>query len=49
MVQSADFIQRMREIGNEAAAAGPQELLKYVKEENARWGKIIKEAGIQLN
>ncbi len=49
MVQSADFIQRMREIGNEAAAAGPQELVKYVKEENARWGKIIKEAGIQLN
>jgi tripartite-type tricarboxylate transporter receptor subunit TctC len=49
MVQSADFIQRMREIGNEAAAARPQELLKYVNEENARWGKIIKEAGIQLN
>ncbi len=49
IVQSPDFVRRMREIGNEATAANPQELLKYVKEENTRWGTVIREAGIQLN
>jgi tripartite-type tricarboxylate transporter receptor subunit TctC len=49
IVQSPDFVRRMREIGNEATAANPQELLKYVKEESTRWGTVIREAGIQLN
>jgi tripartite-type tricarboxylate transporter receptor subunit TctC len=49
IVQSPNFVKRMQEIGNEATAATPQELLRYVMEENTRWGKVIKEVGVQLN
>jgi tripartite-type tricarboxylate transporter receptor subunit TctC len=48
-VQSPDFVQRMREIGNEAVSSSPSELLTYVKNENKRWGVVIKDIGLQLN
>jgi tripartite-type tricarboxylate transporter receptor subunit TctC len=38
---------RLRNAGTTPAPSTPQEFEKYLREENARWGKIIREKGIK--
>lgn len=44
-----DFIKKMEQEGLTVTASTPQELDQYVKNEQARWQKIISENKIQLN
>ena len=39
----------LSEGGAEVIASSPQELSTWLKAETARWGKVIKDAGIRTN
>jgi len=47
-LQAADARRRMLDIGVEPLAMGPAELDAFVKTERAKWGSIIKTAGIKV-
>lgn len=44
-----DVRQRITELGADIIASSPQEFTAQIKREVARWGKVIKDAGIQVN
>jgi tripartite-type tricarboxylate transporter receptor subunit TctC len=43
-----DLVQILRTAGYEPGASTPAELAETVKADNARWGRVIAEAGIRL-
>ncbi|MES2564368.1 MAG: tripartite tricarboxylate transporter substrate binding protein [Pseudomonadota bacterium] len=45
---SPDMHQRLMSQGAEPSASSPEELTSYMKEESARWAKVIKAAGIKI-
>ena len=47
IIDSADTKQKLRAAGFEAFSSSPQELEEFVKVQLAKWGKMIKDAGIQ--
>ena len=44
---SPDVHQRLMSQGAEPSPSSPEELLRYMREESARWSKIIKAANIK--
>jgi len=40
---------RGREAGVEADATSGEELLRYMRVEDAKWGKVVKETGATVN
>ena len=48
-LQAPETKQRMEAQGANALSSSPQELADYMRNETAKWGKIIKTAGIKLD
>ena len=48
-LQSPETKQRMESQGANALSSSPEELAAYMRNETAKWGKIIKAAGIKLD
>jgi tripartite-type tricarboxylate transporter receptor subunit TctC len=48
VVKAADFASRMQEIGNLAVGMTPEELKTYITQESAKWGRVVKESGIEV-
>ena len=46
---SADLKARMVKLGVETSASTPAELTKVIRDENEKWRKVIKAAGIKVN
>ena len=47
IIDSADVKSKLRAAGFEAFSSSPEELDQFVKEQLGKWGKMIKDAGIQ--
>ena len=48
-LKDPDLQAKFREAGLEADATGGDELLRYMRAEDAKWGKVVKETGAQVN
>ena len=44
-----EFVAKMLAAGINAVASTPEELAKFIDSETARWGKVIRETGIEIN
>ena len=49
VVSQADVRQRLNELGCEAAAQSPEESEVYIRNEVARWAKVVKESGAKVD
>ena len=48
-LKDADLQAKFREAGLEADATSGEELLRYMRTEDAKWGKVVKETGATVN
>ena len=48
-LKDPDLQAKFREAGLEADATGGEELLRYMRAEDAKWGKVVKETGAKVN
>ncbi len=48
-LKDADLQAKFREAGLEADSTGGEELLRYMRAEDAKWGKVVKETGATVN
>lgn len=48
-LKSKDMLDMMARAGTEAVENTPREAAEYLKVEIARWGKVIKQAGIKID
>jgi len=48
-LKDPDLQSKFREAGVEADATGGEELLRYMRAEDAKWGKVVKETGATVN
>jgi len=48
-LKDPDLQAKFREAGLEADATGGEELLRYMRAEDAKWGKVVKETGATVN
>jgi tripartite-type tricarboxylate transporter receptor subunit TctC len=48
-LQSADTKQRLASQGANAVTSTPEELATFMREETAKWGKVIKTSGIKID
>jgi tripartite-type tricarboxylate transporter receptor subunit TctC len=48
-LQSADTKQRLASQGANAVTSTPEELAAFMREETAKWGKVIKTSGIKID
>jgi len=48
VMQSAEVKQKLGLAGLEVVASSPQELATVIKDDGAKWGKVIREAGIKI-
>jgi tripartite-type tricarboxylate transporter receptor subunit TctC len=48
-LKDPDLQARFREAGVEADATSGEELLRYMRAEDAKWGKVVKETGATVN
>jgi len=48
-LKDPDLQVKFREAGVEADATGGEELLRYMRAEDAKWGKVVKETGATVN
>jgi len=46
---SPDFRRRLLDLGEEPVAASPEEFARHLREEVAKWGEVIKAAGIRAD
>lgn len=49
LLQSPDIVTAFRKAGTEPAPSDPQQFGKFINAEFAKWGKVIREAGIKAN
>lgn len=49
LLQSPDIIEKFRKAGTEPAPSDPEQFRKFIVSEFAKWGKVIREAGIKSN
>ena len=42
-------VTAIRNVGGEPAPSSPDEFTEYTKAERARWGKVVKAAGVRLD
>lgn len=47
-VAAPNFRKRMTELGSEAAAGTPEQFAALIRRDSARWGEVIRKAGIKL-
>jgi tripartite-type tricarboxylate transporter receptor subunit TctC len=48
-LKDPDLQTKFREAGVEADAINGEELLRYMRSEDAKWGKVVKETGAKVN
>ena len=48
-LQAPETKQRLAIQGADAVSSSPQEFAAYIRNETAKWGKVIKTAGIKLD
>jgi tripartite-type tricarboxylate transporter receptor subunit TctC len=48
-VESADVRERIAAAGGEARSSTPEQFRAFIKDEIARWGTVIKEAGVKVD
>src|SRR5436190_1624754 len=48
-LKDPDLQAKFREAGLEADSTGGEELLRYMRAEDAKWGKVVKDTGAQVN
>jgi tripartite-type tricarboxylate transporter receptor subunit TctC len=48
-LKDPDLQAKFREAGLEADSTGGEELLRYMRAEDAKWGKVVKETGATVN
>ncbi len=48
-LKDPDLQSKFREAGVEADSTGGEELLRYMRAEDAKWGKVVKETGATVN
>ena len=48
VMQADDVKQKLGNAGLEVVANTPQEFAFVIKEDGAKWGKVVKDAGIKL-
>jgi tripartite-type tricarboxylate transporter receptor subunit TctC len=48
-LKDPDLQAKFREAGLEADATGGEELLRYMRSEDAKWGKVVKDTGATVN
>jgi len=46
ILQTPEMKQRLQELGAEPANTTPEEFLAFVRNDNAKWARLIKEKGI---
>jgi tripartite-type tricarboxylate transporter receptor subunit TctC len=46
--KSADVIERLAPDGGESVGSTPEQFVRLIAAETARWGKLVKEAGIRF-
>lgn len=46
ILQLPDVKSRLLELGAEPAAMSPEQFLDFIRSDNAKWDKLIKERGI---
>ena len=49
VLKQPDLLERMTELGAEAASGGQDDLRKLLANEMAVWGKVIREAGVKID
>jgi tripartite-type tricarboxylate transporter receptor subunit TctC len=49
VLQSADTKQRLASQGADIVSSTPEELAAFMREETAKWGKVIKTSGIKID
>ena len=49
LLKQPDVLQRMAELGAEAASGGQDDLRKLLANEMAVWGKVIRDAGVKID
>jgi tripartite-type tricarboxylate transporter receptor subunit TctC len=45
-VKGADLRERLSAMGSESAGTTPEEFTAFIKSETAKWGRVVKAAGI---
>jgi tripartite-type tricarboxylate transporter receptor subunit TctC len=48
-LKDSDLQAKFRDAGVEADAMNGEELLRYMRAEDAKWGKVVKETGAKVN
>ena len=48
-ISGQNFKTRMIELGNEVAGGTPEEFAAFVRRDSARWGEVIRKAGIKAD
>jgi tripartite-type tricarboxylate transporter receptor subunit TctC len=48
IIKDPEMAQRFQSMGYELSGSTPQELGAHLKEETVKWGKVVKQAGAQL-
>ena len=43
------MMERLQKAGINAVASTPEELARFIQSEGVRWGKVVKDSGIELN
>ena len=47
--QDPTFLSKLQSQGQESISGSPEELAAFMKAENERWSRLIKEAGFRLD
>jgi hypothetical protein len=43
------MVERLLKAGINPVASTPEDLARFIQSESTRWGKVVKESGIELN
>ena len=43
------MMERLQKAGINAVASTPEDLARFIQSETARWSRVVKESGIELN
>jgi tripartite-type tricarboxylate transporter receptor subunit TctC len=49
LLESQTFIERMRQVGIEIRAMAPDEFDEFMREERARWGKVVGSLNLKID
>ena len=49
LTRNAAFRQQLQKIGTDVVYRGPEQWAKYLQSERAKWAKVVKDTGVQVN